>query len=50
MPDFGSSYRRKFKEDHQMTNKEARERKLKEVQEIAVGWGKMIAIGRACAD
>ena len=26
-----------------MTSKEARERKLKEIQEIAAGWGKMIA-------
>ena len=26
-----------------MTSKEAQERKLKEIQEIAVGWGKMIA-------
>ena len=26
-----------------MTSKEARERKLKEIQEIAEGWGKMIA-------
>jgi len=33
----------KFKEDHDMTSKEARERKLKEIQELAVGWGKIIA-------
>ena len=26
-----------------MTSKEARERKLKEIQEVAEGWGKMIA-------
>ena len=26
-----------------MASKEARERKLKEIQEIAEGWGKMIA-------
>ena len=27
-----------------MTSKEARERKLKEIQEIAAGWGKIIAL------
>jgi hypothetical protein len=35
--------RHKFKEDHNMASKEARERKLKEIQEIAAGWGKIIA-------
>ncbi len=34
--------RRKFKEDHNMASKEARERKLKEIQEIVEDWGKMI--------
>jgi hypothetical protein len=37
------SYWHKFKEDRQMASKEARERKLKEIQEVAEGWGKMIA-------
>jgi hypothetical protein len=41
--DFGVCCRHKFKEDHNMTSKEARERKLKEIQEIAAGWGKVIA-------
>jgi hypothetical protein len=41
--DSGTSGRRKFKEDHDMASKEARERRLKEIQEIAAGWGKIIA-------
>jgi len=41
--DSGLCCRRKFKEDHNMASKEARERKLKEIQEVAEGWGKMIA-------
>ena len=41
--DSGVGCRHKFKEDHDMTSKEARERTLKEIQEIAVGWGKIIA-------
>jgi hypothetical protein len=41
--DFGISRHRKFKEEHDMASKEARERKLKEIQEIAQGWGKIIA-------
>jgi len=40
MPDSGLSCRRKFKEDREMTSKEARERKLKEIQEVAEGWEK----------
>ena len=28
-----------------MASKEARERRLKEIQEIAAGWGKIIAAG-----
>jgi len=39
----GLCYRHKFKEDRKMTGKEARERKLKEIQEVAAGWGKIIA-------
>jgi hypothetical protein len=42
-PGFGSSHRHKFKEDHEMASKEARERKLEEIREIAAGWGKIIA-------
>ena len=41
--DFVLSFCHKFKEGQQMASKEARERKLKEIQEIAEGWGKMIA-------
>jgi hypothetical protein len=41
--DFGLSHRHKFKEDHDMASKEARERRVKEIQEIAAGWGKIIA-------
>jgi len=41
--DSGLCCRRKFKEDHDMASKETRERKLKEIQEVAEGWGKMIA-------
>jgi hypothetical protein len=41
--DSGVRCRHKFKEDHDMTSKEAQERKLKEIQEIAAGWGKIIA-------
>jgi hypothetical protein len=37
------SRRHKFKEDHNMASKEARERKLQEIQEIAAGWGKIVA-------
>jgi hypothetical protein len=35
--------RRKFKEEKEMASKEARERKLKEIREIAEGWGKIVA-------
>jgi hypothetical protein len=41
--DFQSLGRHKFKEEQHMASKEARERKLKEIQEVAEGWGKMIA-------
>jgi hypothetical protein len=35
--------RRKFKEENKMGSKEARERRLKEIQEIAEGWGRILA-------
>jgi len=41
--DFGLSRCRKFKEDQGMKSKEARNRKLEEIREIAAGWGKIIA-------
>jgi hypothetical protein len=34
---------RKFKEEHDMANGKLSERKLKEIEEIAAGWGKLLA-------
>jgi hypothetical protein len=41
--DFGLSIRRKFKEEQIMASKKLSEAKFREIQEVAAGWGKLLA-------
>lgn len=41
--DFGLPVRRKFKEEQAMSSKKLSEAKLREIQEIAAGWGELLA-------
>jgi len=41
--EFGWSLRRKFKEEQIMSNRKLSEAKLREIQVVAAGWGKLLA-------